>query len=101
MLIVNVDVRVKPSDVEAFKQATVENASHSICELGIARFDVLQAEDDAGRFCLVEVYRSPEAATAHKETRHYQAWKEAVVSMMAESRTSTRFANVFPLDEGW
>ena len=42
MLIVHVHVRVKPECVEAFRQATIENARHSIQEAGIIRFDVIQ-----------------------------------------------------------
>jgi quinol monooxygenase YgiN len=70
MLIVHVHVRVKPESVDAFRQATIENARSSVQEPGIARFDVIQQQDDASRFVLIEVYRTPEAATAHKETAH-------------------------------
>ncbi|MCB0066110.1 MAG: antibiotic biosynthesis monooxygenase, partial [Caldilineaceae bacterium] len=41
MLIVHVDVNVKPEAVDAFIAATVENARNSIQEPGIARFDVI------------------------------------------------------------
>ena len=42
MNIVHVQVRVKPESIEAFRQATIENARQSVKEPGIARFDVLQ-----------------------------------------------------------
>ncbi len=101
MLIVHVHVHVKPQSVEDFKQATVENARNSVREAGIARFDVVQRQDDPTRFILVEVYRSVEATAAHKETAHYAKWRDAVAPMMAEPRTSVKLANVFPGDEGW
>jgi autoinducer 2-degrading protein len=101
MLIVHVSVSVKPESVEAFKVATVENARQSVLEPGVARFDVVQQADDPARFVLVEVYRSAEAAAAHKETRHYQVWRDTVAGMMAQPRASTKFSNVFPSDEGW
>jgi quinol monooxygenase YgiN len=101
MLIVHVAVAVKPESVEAFRQATLENARQSVLEPGIARFDVIQQADDATRFVLVEVYRSPEAAAAHKETRHYQVWRDTVAGMMAQPRSSVKYGNVFPADEGW
>ncbi|MCC6862589.1 MAG: antibiotic biosynthesis monooxygenase [Bryobacterales bacterium] len=101
MLIVHVHARVKPDFVKAFKQATVENARHSVEEPGIARFDVIQQAGDPCRFVLVEVYRSEEAAARHKETAHYRAWRDAVAPMMAEPRGSVRYANIFPADEGW
>lgn len=101
MLIVHVLVSVTPESVEAFKAATAENARHSVQEPGIARFDVVQQTDDPTRFVLIEVYRSADAAAAHKETRHYQVWRDTVADMMAQPRASTKFTNVFPSDEGW
>ena len=101
MLIVHVHVHVKSECVEAFKQATLANASASIKEPGIARFDVAQQQDDPTRFVLVEAYRTPEASAAHKETKHYEIWRDAVAPMMAEPRSSLKFTNVFPEDQGW
>ncbi|MBC7264968.1 MAG: antibiotic biosynthesis monooxygenase [Chloroflexi bacterium] len=101
MLIVHVHVHVKAEYVEAFRQATVENARHSVEEPGIARFDVIQQEDDPTRFVLVEVYRTAEDPAKHKETAHYQKWRDTVAEMMAEPRTSVKYTNVFPADEGW
>lgn len=101
MLIVHVHVRVKPDGVEAFRQATIENAQNSVMEPGIARFDVVQQQDDATRFVLVEVYRDNAAAAAHKETAHYQKWRDAVAELMAEPRRSVKFNNVFPSSTGW
>lgn len=94
MRIVHVHVRVTPADIEAFKQASIENASQSVKEPGIARFDVLQQADDPARFLLVEVYRTPDAPARHKETAHYQKWRDTVAPMMAEPRASVKFANM-------
>jgi quinol monooxygenase YgiN len=101
MLVVHVHVRVKPESVEAFKQATIENARNSIKEPGIAAFDFVQQQDDPTRFVLVEAYRTPDAPAAHKETKHYQTWRDTVASMMAEPRSSVKFNNVFPDDRNW
>jgi autoinducer 2-degrading protein len=101
MLIVHVHVSVKPGDVEAFRAATVANASASVREPGIARFDVLQQADDPTRFTLIEVYRTADAPAAHKETAHYQAWRDTVAGMMAAPRTSVKYQNAFPDDARW
>lgn len=101
MLIVHVHVHVKPESVEAFRAATIENASASVKEAGIARFDVVQQQDDPSRFVLVEAYRSIDATTVHKETAHYQKWRDTVEPMMAEPRRSSKYVNVFPDHEGW
>lgn len=101
MHIVQVFVHVKPEYVDAFRSASIENARNSIQEPGIARFDVLQQQDDPTRFVLVEVYRTADDPPLHRETRHYRAWKDAVEPMMAEPRTRALYANVFPDNAGW
>lgn len=101
MLIVHVQVQVKPEAVEAFKAATKKNAAASLKEPGIARFDVIQASDDPTRFVLVEVYRDADAPLRHKDTPHYAEWRDAVAELMAAPRTSMRFSNVFPDEAGW
>jgi (4S)-4-hydroxy-5-phosphonooxypentane-2,3-dione isomerase len=101
MLVVHVRVHVKPEYVDAFRQACLENARQSVKEPGIARFDVVQQQDDPARFVLVEAYRTSEAPAAHKETAHYAQWRDAVAPMMAEPRTSVKYTNVFPGDPGW
>src|SRR5215467_9453573 len=90
LIIVHVHAHVKPDAVEAFRAATFENASHSVREPGVARFDVLQAADDPTRFVLCEVYRTAAAPAAHKEIAHYKRWRDTVADLMAEPRTSTR-----------
>ncbi|MGB3904532.1 MAG: putative quinol monooxygenase [Anaerolineae bacterium] len=101
MFIVHAHVHVNPESVEAFRQATVENARNSVQEPGVARFDVIQQLDDPTRFVLVEVYRTPEDPASHKETAHYRTWRDTVADMMAEPRSSVKYANVFPDDPGW
>ena len=101
MLVVHVHVQVKPECVEAFCAATLANAEASVHEPGIARFDVVKQADDPTRFVLVEVYRDEQAPAKHKETAHYAAWRDAVAPMMAQPRSSVKFANIFPSDSGW
>ena len=101
MLIVHVFVHVKPDKIEAFKEATLENAQSSIQEPGIARFDFLQQQNDPARFVLVEVYRTADDPGRHKETAHYQKWRDTVADMMAEPRTSVKYSNIFPDEVGW
>ena len=97
LIIVHVNVHVKSEAIEAFRAASIDNARESIREPGVARFDVIQSVEDPTRFVLVEVYRTPDAPAAHKETAHYQRWRDAVASMMAEPRVGIRYAPVFPL----
>ncbi len=101
MLIVHVHVHVKAGCIEAFKQATLANASQSVLEPGITRFEVVQQADDATRFVLVEAYRTADAPAKHKETAHYAAWRDAVADMMASPRSSVKYGEVFPDAADW
>lgn len=101
LLIVFVDVWVKPDRVEDFRAVTIANAAASLREPGIARFDVAQDRSDPAHFVLIEVYRDAAAPAAHKETSHYQLWRDAVADMMAVPRSSTKYVNVFPSDEAY
>lgn len=101
MQIVLVHIKVKPEFVEEFKQASLDNASNSVQETGVAHFDVIQQADDPTRFVLVEVYKTTEAQAAHKETAHYARWRDTVAEMMAEPRQGIKYTNIFPSDENW
>ena len=101
MLVVHVFAHVKPDLIDDFRAATIENAGNSIQEPGVARFDVIQQQDDPTRFVLVEVYRNADDPARHKETAHYQKWRDTVAGMMAEPRSSIKYNNVFPDEKGW
>ena len=101
MYIVHVFAEVKPDYIEPFREATLKNAKASLGEPGIARFDVLQEAGKPGSFVLVEVYRTKDDTARHKETSHYQEWRETVEEMIIGSRSKWIFENVFPSDEGW
>ena len=101
MLVVHVHVHVKEECVAAFREATIANASNSVKEPGIVRFDVVQQNDDPTRFVLIEVYRTADDPARHKETDHYATWRDAVADMMAEPRCSVKYVDVFPPIGGW
>ncbi len=102
MYILHVHVHVKADQIDTFKAATIENAGESTRnEPGCARFDVMQQADDPTRFVLVEVYRSSEAAAKHKETGHYNHWREVAEPLLAEPRTRVIYTNLFPGDLGY
>ncbi len=101
MLIVQVFVHVLPDAVQAFLDATLDNARHSVQEPGIVRFDVVQQSDDPTRFSLIEIYRTPDAPAAHKNTDHYARWRDTVEPMMAEPRRNTKYHAHFPDAAQW
>ncbi|HVT46249.1 MAG TPA: antibiotic biosynthesis monooxygenase [Vicinamibacterales bacterium] len=101
MHILQVFVHVKPEAIEDFIAAMKDNASHSVEEPGVVRFDALQQADDPTRFTIIEVYRNPAGHAAHRETPHYARWRDTVADMMAEARTAVVYRNVSPDDAGW
>ncbi len=101
MQIVMVYVHVKSQFLDDFIKATLENASASAKEPGIARFDVIQQQDDPTRFILVEVYKTDDAPAAHKATAHYEKWRVTVADMMSDARQGVKYKNLFPGDAGW
>ena len=60
------------------------------------RFDVLQSADDPAQFVLYEAYDSAAEAAKHKETAHYNLWRETVADMMAQPRQGLPFRGLFP-----
>lgn len=83
MIATTVIIHVKPECVEAFKEITVYNHNNSRKEPGNIRFDVLQGNDDPTYFTLYEVYATEDDAKAHKQTEHYNKWRETVEAYMA------------------
>jgi quinol monooxygenase YgiN len=101
MIVAVIHIHVKPEAIDAFRAATIENARNSLQEPGIAQFAFLEAPDDPSKFVLIEAYRTAEAQPAHRETKHYQVWRDTVTDMMAEPRAGIRYESVFPADENW
>ncbi len=101
MLTVNVCVHVKEEYIQDFIEATIENATLSNIETGIARFDLIQEQDNPQKFMLVEVYTTPEAPAAHKETEHYKIWRETVEPMMTEPRSNIKYSTIYTKDTNY
>lgn len=101
MHIVHVSILVKKECIEEFKKATMENAKNSMLEAGVARFDVLQQQEEPERFLLAEAYHATEDQLKHRETEHFKKWKSSTAAMLAEPYTFVKYSNVSPEDEGW
>jgi quinol monooxygenase YgiN len=100
MLIVHVHIHVLPEHLDAFIAATLANASASIQEPGIARFDLIQQADDPTRLVLIEIYRTPDDPARHKATAHYATWRDTVAPMMARPRRGVTYRALSPADAG-
>ena len=96
MYVTIVHVYVKSDFIKDFINASRLNHEASIRENGNRRFDVLQQEDDAGKFILYEAYDSQEAARRHKETEHYRIWRDTVADWMEKPRQGIVHNGLFP-----
>ena len=101
MFIVHVFMQVKPDCLAAFRQASIENARHSIQEPGVVRFDFIQQRDDPTQFVIAEVYRTEADIASHKRTAHYAKWQATVEELLAQPRSRIFYQNIFPEDQNW
>jgi autoinducer 2-degrading protein len=101
MYVTLVYVQVKPEYVEAFREASLENAKESNAEPGNIRFDVLQSKQNPSYFVLYEAYESADDASAHKGTPHYLHWRDTVADWMASPRQSAVYEGLEPSNDYW
>lgn len=99
MIVTLVHVQVKPEFIRAFIEATRENHENSIQEPGNIRFDILQDAQDECKFILYEAYANDRAVAAHKETPHYEKWRDTVAPWMAKPREGVKHKLLFPAAE--
>lgn len=99
MIVRIISCQVKPGFEAAFENATAANHRGSIAEPGVLRFDVLKVTDTPGIYYLYEAYRDDAATVVHKETAHYQLWRETVAELMAADRTSVACSVIAPVSE--
>lgn len=98
MYVTIVHISVKTENIAAFKNACRLNHQCSINEPGNLRFDVLQSADEPTKFVLYEAYKTQKDAAAHKETTHYQTWRETVADWMAEPRQGITYSGLYPME---
>lgn len=96
MFVAMINVHVKPEFIEAFMMATIDNASNSLKESGVLRFDIYQNAEDPTRFTFVEIYNSEDAPANHRKTAHYIRWRDTTIDMMVEPRSRDIYNIIFP-----
>jgi (4S)-4-hydroxy-5-phosphonooxypentane-2,3-dione isomerase len=91
-----VQIQVIPEYVDEFIEATKKNVENSRLEKGVVAFDFYQQADANNQFVLVEIYQATDDQLAHRETKHYQTWRETVEKMMAAPRKGSKLLFVVP-----
>ena len=90
MHIVLVVVTVRPELAAEFERALLHNARESVArDAGCRRFDVSQDIEDPARWVLYEVYDSPAAHAAHRQSVHFLAY-DAVAQRAVIDKTVVR-----------
>ena len=102
MIALVVTIRIQPPHREAFMDAMLDDASHSVQdEPGCLRFDVLEDVDDPNQIYLYEVYRNEEALEAHRQAPHFLRWKHTTRDWFDGEPVVGQAATVYPADEDW
>jgi autoinducer 2-degrading protein len=86
-----IHIWIVPDKVDEFIRATLENHYQSIKEPGNLRFDVCQDPSDPCKLMLYEAYADEKSAATHKDTAHYQKWRETVAPFMAQPRQGIKY----------
>jgi (4S)-4-hydroxy-5-phosphonooxypentane-2,3-dione isomerase len=101
MIAMLIKVRIKPELRDRFLEAIEHDAIHSEQdEPGCLRFNVLQDSEDENVYYFYEVYRDEAALEAHRQTPHYEVWRNAADTLDGPvERTAT--TTVFPADPAY
>jgi len=83
MFVLQVDIRIKPENVESFMKKVSENAAAARKEPGCRQFDVLVDPNDTTHVMLYEVYSDEKAFEAHQQTLHFKKYLAEAVPLLA------------------
>jgi quinol monooxygenase YgiN len=83
MFVLQVNLRIKPENVDAFMKKALENAREARKEPGCRQFDVLVDPKDSAKVMLYEVYDDEQAFEAHQQTPHFKKYVAEAVPLLA------------------
>lgn len=99
MHIVMVQFNVKADQVDAFIEASKDDARGSVShEYGCHRFDIIQDRETPTRVAFCEVYDNRAAFETHTKMDHFQKWQQSVKDMTEGQSKVAHCRNVFPND---
>jgi autoinducer 2-degrading protein len=88
MLVLVVNLKIKPENVDKFMQGLQANAREARKEPGCKQFDVLVHPNDKTKVMLYEVYADEKAFEAHQQTAHFKKYlAEAIPLLASRERT--------------
>lgn len=81
--VLQVQLAIKPENVEKFMSKCLENAGHARKEPGCRTFDVVIDPADRTKVMLYEVYADEKAFEAHQATPHFKKYLAEAVPLLA------------------
>ena len=88
MFVLQVNLRIKPENVDAFMKKALENARDARKEPGCKQFDVLVDPADKTKIMLYEVYADEKAFETHQQTPHFKKYVAEAVPLLASRERS-------------
>jgi quinol monooxygenase YgiN len=82
--VLQVSIRIKPENVDAFMQKLDENARNARKEPGCKQFEVLVDPTNRAKVMLYEVYNDEAAFEAHQQTPHFKKYVAEAVPLLAD-----------------
>ena len=83
MFVLQVNLAIKPENVESFMKRALENAKAARTEPGCRHFDVLVDPADKTKVMLYEIYDDEKAFEAHQQTLHFKKYLAEAVPLLA------------------
>ena len=82
-LILAVNIRIKPENVDAFMPMVLANAREARKEPGCRQFEVLVDSADRTKIMLFEIYDDDKAFESHQQTPHFRKYVAEAVPLLA------------------
>jgi autoinducer 2-degrading protein len=82
-LVLQVNIRIQPQNVDAFMQQVTENARAARSEPGCRQFEVLVDPEDKTKVMLFEVYDDQKAFETHQAGAAFKKYLASAVPLLA------------------
>ena len=82
-LVLQVNIKIKPENVDSFMKKVIENGKAARAEPGCSRFDVLVDPDDKTKVMLYEIYDDQKAFEAHQAGAAFKKYLAEAVPLLA------------------
>ena len=83
MFVLQVNIRIRADNVNAFMRKLDENAREARKEAGCRQFEVLVDPNDKAKVMLYEVYKDEAAFESHQQTPHFKKYAAEAVPLLA------------------